>query len=1255
MDQHITYYSVLFICNTLISFFVAVLAWQRKHIKGARELVNLMLSVGVWSLFIFFETSATTQNDKIFWAKLGYIGAVSTPVFYLFFVFKYIGSEFRDNKIWKFLFFIVPLITLVLTWTNEYHGLIWSGFSSISMPSNMMEFHHGIGFWIGYMGYNNLILIVATILLLRFIFDEWPSISRRGIIIFIGGLFPWIASIIYLCNLNPYPGLDLVPASIIFSGILFAYSILNVWFFDITPMARETLVENLTDGILAIDSQNCIQDINATALFYLNLRNKDVLGLDLTQIATESPQLINSIINAPSQTITESYVSNELKYLVILKQKIRNHPRSKLIIIRDVTDDKLVKDKLESSERRYRELTELLPEMICEMELNGKVLYANQFALSKFGYTIDEISAGSINVFDIFDKDDLPRVFGNIDKILKNKSNFSNEYTVVKKNGEKIPVIVYSSLIYSNNSVVGIRGVMVDITDRKNQELQIARNLRQQEILSQISLNYNSSNNFRIKTQEALAIIGEHTQVSRVYIFEDSKDGLYTSNIYEWCNENITPQINELQNVPYSIAPLWKESLIEKGIVYSENTTDLSADLRAILERQNILSIIVIPLFLDGRYFGFIGFDECLKYRKWTKSEIELLRTFSNLVSNAYLRNKINNDLINSVNEISGIINSIPDIILRISNKGRIISYDLQVHHGLFRNVIAGEEQYLNTIFDEELANSFTTAVNDCLVDGRFKFDFTYRSPEDMEYFEARFVKLKEDEVLAIIRNVTESKEQEKQLQIAKLKAEEASRAKSEFLANVSHEIRTPMNAILGFSEWLYDNSKDELHKSYLHTILSSGKNLLALINDILDLSKIESGKMTIHMEPMQCKVVVSEIKQVLKQKIEAKNLAFDINIDKSVPNYIFMDEVRFYQILFNLISNAVKFTEKGFIHVSAYATDSLAENLIDLHISIEDTGIGISKDQQENIFNAFTQQSGQSNRFYEGTGLGLSIVSGLLKKLNGEIKLKSKPGKGSTFKLMFKEVSTADVSEQNLAIPDVDRNFRLTSGKILIVDDVNFNIQVLKRIISSDDVTYIEANNGQEALDILMSEEPDIIFMDIRMPGMSGYAVTQIIKNNERLSKIPVVAFTASTMSDEVDAIDNLFDAFLQKPVFKKDIMAVLSRFLPDKIGITEKPEVKEELIEIASECKEILPEVLDKLETLFMNDWLRIKDDLIIFDIEDFHKRLTEFGEENSCPIIGQYCKELSICLQSFDVEAIHIKLNEFSQLVEGLKGKT
>ena len=306
----------------------------------------------------------------------------------------------------------------------------------------------------------------------------------------------------------------------------------------------------------------------------------------------------------------------------------------------------------------YRELTEFLPELICEINVNGELTYVNQFALNKFGYTRDEALDPSFNFLSIFDEQDHGRALKNIKRLLSKGGSLSNEYMAVKKNGERFPVIVYSAPIYKGDAIAGIRGVMVDITDRKRHELQIAHNLKQQEILSQISLNYNSTIDFEDKTKNTLKIIGEHTQVSRVYIFEDTPDGLYTKNTYEWCHDGVTPQIDELQNVPYSLIPSWKEFLLNEGIVYSENISELPQDLRDILEPQGIRSIVVLPLLLDGKFAGFIGFDECSSNRKWTKSDIELLRTISSLISNAYLRYNINNELISRLSEISGIIDS---------------------------------------------------------------------------------------------------------------------------------------------------------------------------------------------------------------------------------------------------------------------------------------------------------------------------------------------------------------------------------------------------------------------------------------------------------------------------------------------------------------------------------------------------------------------------------------------------------------------
>lgn len=928
-----------------------------------------------------------------------------------------------------------------------------------------------------------------------------------------------------------------------------------------------------------------------------------------------------------------------------------------IIVSHDITPQKQAQFNLEKSEKKYRELTEFLPEMICEVNERAEVTYANQYAIDKFGYSSNEIFQENkrFSIYNIFPIDVHSRIQKIIRIVYEKGTMVSGEFTAIKKNGEVFPVLVYISSIVETNRVIGVRGVMVDITDRKNFENEIAVNLRQQEILSRISLNYNSLEDFDKRTSETLRIIGEHTSVSRVYIFEDTPDRQFTSNTFEWCNTGISPQINELQGIPYEIIPSWIEILETKGMVFSENITELPKDIYDILEPQNIQSIIVFPLRAAQKRIGFIGFDECVAIRKWSKSEIELLKTVANIISNAFQRNKIQKELVTRERENRSIIQSIPDAILQSDSSGNIKSFKSSQKFGLLSKLENSENRTIDYIFDEKLADVFKNAISLCLENGAHQFDFKNLSLSALEYYEARMVKLTDDEVLTIIRNVTELRENEIQLKVAKNKAEEASKAKSEFLANVSHEIRTPLNAILGFSQWLHENTQEKQHREYLSTILASGKTLLHLINDILDLSKIEAGKLDVEMHPMNYREIVQDIKLVFQQKTEQKGLSFQISTDESVPHFIYMDELRFYQIIFNLVSNAIKFTSKGFVHISAYAIKTEVENEIGLSINVEDTGIGISEDQQQVIFESFTQQSGQSNRHYEGTGLGLAIVRGLLEKLNGSVSLKSIPGKGSVFTIHFSRIKVdySDVGQiENVYSANI--NQVLEPCTIMVVDDINYNIDVLKKIIDNDDVRYIEASDGPEALAKLKTDKPDLVFMDIRMPGMNGFDVTEFIKKDEDLKNIPVIAFTASTLKSQNERIARLFDGMLSKPVFKKEVEAILFKFLKYREGKPKPrkeamPEVKPE-IKVDKETIQLV--LLAELQDTQWKKWESIKNELVIYEIEEFKNQLEELAFQHSCKILTQYCNELNMGIQSFDIEIIEKKLKQFPEVIQQLR---
>ena len=273
--------------------------------------------------------------------------------------------------------------------------------------------------------------------------------------------------------------------------------------------------------------------------------------------------------------------------------------------------------------------------------------------------------------------------------------------------------------------------------------------------------------------------------------------------------------------------------------------------------------------------------------------------------------------------------------------------------------------------------------------------------------------------------------------------AEAANRAKSEFLANMSHEIRTPMNAILGFTELLEKKIEDELLGSYLAAISSSGKTLLGLINDLLDLSKIEAGKLSIEWEPVNVTLVIDEIERIFELQTRKKGLDLILEVDPALPKWILLDEVRLKQVLLNLIGNAIKFTESGHVRLSVGKSAAKGDtSRIDLVFRVEDTGVGIKEEEKDRIFDRFVQQSGQSTRTFGGTGLGLAITKRLVDLIGGTIEVKSEPDKSTVFIVRLKELEVTAVDEKD-AVSDkggIEDESVFDPATILIVEDNQFN-----------------------------------------------------------------------------------------------------------------------------------------------------------------------------------------------------------------------
>ncbi len=580
--------------------------------------------------------------------------------------------------------------------------------------------------------------------------------------------------------------------------------------------------------------------------------------------------------------------------------------------------------------------------------------------------------------------------------------------------------------------------------------------------------------------------------------------------------------------------------------------------------------------------------------------------------------------------------------------------------HGLKKHEIEGRtfiELWGEELFKDKIKEKFEEAFKGKIVRYQEWFDFENLGKRFMDviYQPVYGRKGVVDALTVNTLDITDLKEAQLNLEKAIKEAERANKAKSEFLANMSHEIRTPLNAVIGFAELLESQIKNQKQKKYLHSIKSGGRNLLMLISDILDLSKIEAGKMELHFEPVNLEYLVEEIKQIFSMKIEKKSLTFETYVDPNLPSHVFLDEVRLRQVLFNLVGNAIKFTQKGSIKLKFYFLEKY-NDFIDMKITVEDTGIGIPEEQQTEIFKAFKQQAGQSTRKYGGTGLGLTISKKLIESMGGAIFVKSKVGEYTIFKVILNQIKIAKIAKKEKSQELEQYNIVFEKANVLVIDRIKENRDLIKANFNDTPINIISAENAEKAVPLINGRKLDLIILDVNIHDVNNCKISAFLEQVSLKNKPPVIVMSA-TFIDKTNCTLNIdFDAFLAKPMRRSELFAITSKFLKHKkIPVENTGKKLKNIGDFAVQLRKRSDYKLfiKKIDEEILPLWQKAVRDELSDDIELFTDKLKNLAQNYKVDILIKFADDLKEYLNSFDLEEMSRSLQSFPEIIDEIKG--
>ena len=664
--------------------------------------------------------------------------------------------------------------------------------------------------------------------------------------------------------------------------------------------------------------------------------------------------------------------------------------------------------------------------------------------------------------------------------------------------------------------------------------------------------------------QKSIELLGVLTSADRAYFYRFHHRAKLFHITHEWVNNEIKGLQSSTPSISSEEFNWWTEQLKSRDVIYIPDVSklpDQAANEKSTLTEQGIKSNVTYPVRIRSKLEGFIGFDHTELDKIWSPEELEIIRIATDIIGFSIERKQSEKSLRKSEKMYQIIYENTgaATLTLKADTTIQMMNSEFEKLIGIPRDQIEKKKKLLELVDkkDQPILQRYHYLLlsNPEAVPKNYEFDYITRDGETRNAYMTGSTLLDTKTCVISFIDITEFKLVEKQLRIAKEKAEESDRLKSAFLANVSHEIRTPLNAITGFSALLSNHNLPlEKKEKYIKQILNGSSELVSLIDNVLDISRIESGTMKTKVAEFLLYAQLEEIRNFyddFKSQHGKENLEIKLNLPAVHKKFLLKsDQVKLQQILGNLIDNAIKFTASGSVEIGYSVLpnqnkDDSRENIL---FFVKDTGIGIAKKDKDAIFERFVKIIDKGDYLYRGAGLGLALARDLVHLLGGEIWVESSLGKGSTFYFTIPHIKPKPTTEKIKSAKPIREDF--SDKVIMIAEDTESNFLYLKELLHSTKIQIIRAKDGQEAIDIFRKNKDkiDLILMDILMPEYDGFEAAQRIRKiNE---DVCIIAQTAFTFEGEMEngLYAGCFDDYILKPFDIKIIHKLLHKYLSEK-----------------------------------------------------------------------------------------------------------